>query len=65
MSGSPSASLPSFWQEMGIVLLTGLFARSLVLLVLPRDAISYDLRAWSEVARILATGQNPYNLQPT
>lgn len=49
---------------MGIVLLTGLVARGVALLVLPRNAISYDLRAWSEVAGFLAAGQNPYNLQP-
>lgn len=49
---------------MGIVLLAGLLVRGVVLLVLPPDAISYDLRAWAEVAGFLANGQNPYNLQP-
>jgi len=36
----------------------------MVLWALPRTAISYDLNAWSDVAGLLATGQNPYNLRP-
>jgi hypothetical protein len=51
-------------RDIGIVLLTGLLVRGLVLRVLPPNAVSYDLRAWQEVAGFLAAGQNPYNLQP-
>jgi hypothetical protein len=58
------APRPSVGREMGIVLLTGLLVRGVVLRMLPPGAISYDLRAWSEVAGFLAAGQNPYNLQP-
>ena len=49
---------------MGIVLLTGLLVRGVVLRVLPPNAISYDLKAWADVAGLLATGHNPYNLRP-
>jgi hypothetical protein len=46
---------------MAIVVVTGLVVRTIVLRALPATAISYDLRAWVGVARLLADGQNPYN----
>ena len=49
---------------MGVVLLVGLLVRGVVLVLLPGNAISYDLRAWVEIAGFLAAGRNPYNLQP-
>ena len=51
-------------RELGVVLLVGLFVRGVVLVLLPANAISHDLKAWAEVAGFLAAGQNPYNLQP-
>jgi hypothetical protein len=59
-----AATPARFWRDMTIILLAGLSLRVAVLLVLPSSAISYDLKAWLEVAGFLAAGQNPYNLQP-
>ena len=57
-----SDSPPRLWREMSVVLLTGLIARAVVLAVLPPKAMSYDLRAWLEIAGALANGQNPYTI---
>jgi len=62
--GFGAASRDTFGREIGIVLLTGLAVRAIVLWALPKTAISYDLNAWRDVAGLLATGQNPYNIRP-
>ena len=47
-------------RDLGLVTVVSLFARLAFLRFKDPDAISYDLRAWSDVARRLAAGENPY-----
>ncbi len=47
-------------RDLGLVTGVSLFARLAFLRLKDPDAISWDLRAWSDVARRLAAGENPY-----
>jgi hypothetical protein len=60
-SGNALSDRARFRRDMAIVVVTGLVVRTIVLQCLPSAAVSYDLRAWVGVARLLAEGQNPYN----
>jgi hypothetical protein len=46
------------------VLLVGLVVRVAFVVLLPRDATAFDLQAWTEVADVMAAGQNPYSVKP-
>lgn len=62
MTGLPAAkrSIPGRARDLLSIIGVALAARVAFLLCKDPGAVSYDLRAWSAVARRLAAGENPY-----
>ncbi len=58
------SSRPDRPQDLLILIGVSVFCRALFLWFKDPRAISYDLEAWGEVARLLAAGQNPYLATP-
>jgi len=52
------------WSRLAVPVAVALVARVVFLLLMPPSAMSEDMVHWNEVASVLESGGNPYNLTP-